>query len=55
MKDSLEVIHFHVKSRGTQGLVFVQITFERCTINFYFEKGKVHIKTTIADLYSLLV
>ena len=55
MKDSLEVIHFHVKSRGTQGLVFVQITFARCTINFYFEKDKVDIKTTIADLYSLLV
>ena len=27
MKDNVKVNHFHVKRRGVQGLVFVQITF----------------------------
>ena len=29
MKDNVEVIHFYIKSRGVQGLVFAQITLER--------------------------
>ena len=43
MKDSAEVILFHIKSRGAQGLVFVQIKFENCTTNFYFENGEISI------------
>ena len=50
MKDNVEVIHFHIKSRGAQGLVFVQITFEKYSTNFYFENGEVGVKTTIANL-----
>ena len=49
MKDNVEVIHFHIKSKGVQGLVLVQITFEKYTTNFYFENGEVDIKTTIAN------
>ena len=29
---------FIYKNRDLQGLIFVQITFEKCTTNFYFEK-----------------
>ena len=50
MKDNVEVIHFHIKSRGVQGFIFVEITFEKCTLNFCFENGEVGIKTTIANL-----
>ena len=49
MKDNVEVIHFHIKSKGVQGLVLVQITFEKYTTNFYFENGEVDIKTAIAN------
>ena len=49
MKDNVEVIHFHIKSKGVQGLVLVQITFEKYTTNFYLENGEVDIKTTIAN------
>ena len=55
MKDNLEVMHFYIKSRGMQGLVFVQIWFEKCTTNFYFENGEIGIKTTITKLQPLLV
>ena len=41
MKDNVEMIHFHIKSRGAQGLVFVKIMLEKCTTNFYFENDKV--------------
>ena len=41
MKENVEVIHFHIKSRGVQGLVFVQITFKNCTLNFYFENSEM--------------
>ena len=54
MKDNFEVIHFHIKSRDAQDLVLVQITFGKCTTNFDFENGKVGIKTTIANLQTLL-
>ena len=50
MKDNIGVIHFHIKYPGVQALVFVQITFEKCTSNFYFENSKVGIKRTIANL-----
>ena len=43
-KGNVEVIHFHIKSRGVQGLAFVQITFENCTLNFYFEQRNLYKK-----------
>ena len=49
MKVNAEVTHSHVKTRSMQGLVFVQ-TFEICLRNFYFERGEVGLKRTIADL-----
>ena len=51
MKDNARVIHFHIKSRGVQGFVFVQIAFEKCTTNLYFENGKVAIKTVIPNFF----
>ena len=54
MKDTAEVIHFDIKVRGVQGLLFVQITFDKCTTNIYFENGKVGLKTTIANFQPLL-
>ena len=53
IKDNVENIHFHVKRRGVQGQVFVPITFENCTLNFYFENGEFGIKKTIANLQPL--
>ena len=50
MKNNIEVIQFDIKSWGVQGLVIVQVTFEKCTISFNFENGEAGIKTTIADL-----
>ena len=50
MKDNIEVIDFHVKSRSVQGLVFVKITVEKYTKKYYFENGKVVIKMTIVSL-----
>ena len=50
MKDNVGVIHFQIKVRGREGLVFVQITCEKCTKNFYFENDEVDIKKTIANL-----
>ena len=50
MKDNVGVIHFQIKVRGREGFVFVQITCEKCTKNFYFENGEVDIKKTIANL-----
>ena len=38
-----------------QGLVFVQVKFEKCTTNFYFENGEVGIKTAIANLQPVLM
>ena len=32
MKEYIEVIHFHIKSRGVSGLTFAQITFKKYTI-----------------------
>ena len=55
MKYNVEVLYFQIKSRDVESLVFVQITFERCTINFYFKNGEVSVKTTIANLQPLLV
>ena len=49
-KKILEVIHFHIKRRDRQGIVFVQTTFEKCNTNFHFENSKVGIKRTISNL-----
>ena len=49
MKDNFKVIHFHIKSRGVQGLAFVEITCEKCTANLQSENGEVGIKTRIAN------
>ena len=54
MKDNVDVIRFYVKSRGEQGLLFVQIMFETNTRNFYFENGEVGRKMTIVNLQPLL-
>ena len=50
MKNNIEVIQFHIKSWGVQGLVTVQVTFAKCTTSFNFENDEAGIKTTIADL-----
>ena len=50
MKGNFEVIHFNIKSRTVQGLLFVQITFGKYAANFYFENDEVSIKTTVASL-----
>ena len=50
MKGNVEVIYFHIKARGTQGLIFMQIRFAKSTTNFYFKNDKVSVKTTIAYL-----
>ena len=42
VKDNVEVNH-GIRKRGAQGLVFVQITLEKCTANFYFENSKSDI------------
>ena len=38
------VIHFHMKSRGVQGRIFVQKIIEKCATNFCFENREVGIK-----------
>ena len=38
------VIHFHMKSRGVQGRIFVQTIIEKCATNFCFENREVGIK-----------
>ena len=56
MKENVEVIHFHIKSWGVLGLVFVQIMFENCTLNFFFgnsEIGKKKDDCHIAALISI--
>ena len=35
MEDNAKMIHFHIKGRGMQSLVFVQITFENYATNLY--------------------
>ena len=54
MKDTVEVIHFDIKVRDVQGLLFVQITFDKCTTNIYFENSKVGLKATSANCQPLL-
>ena len=54
MKDNVELVHYHIKSRGVQSSVLVQIAFEKCTLNFYFENSEVGIKTIMANLQPLL-
>ena len=50
IKGIVKIIYFHIKGRRVQGLVFVQITFEKCTANLYFENGVVGIKTATVNL-----
>ena len=50
MKDNVKVIHSRIKGRDVQGLVFVQIAFEKYITNFYFQSSQVGIKTKIANL-----
>ena len=45
-----EVNYFHIKRRCVKGPVFVQITFGKCTPNFYFENRKDGKKMTIGNL-----
>lgn len=47
MKDNVELIHFDVKSRGVQGLVFMEITFAS---NIYFENDRVGVERIIVNL-----
>lgn len=54
MKDNDEVIHFYIKSRDVQGLVFRQITFKKWTLNFYFENRETGTKPINANLQSSL-
>ena len=54
MKDNAKMIHFLIKRMGVQGHVFVPITFENCTLNFYFENGEFGTKKTIANLQPLI-
>ena len=41
MNENVKVTHFHIKSKGAQGLVFTQIIFEKYTTNFYSKNSKV--------------
>ena len=38
-----------------QGLVLVQIMFEKYTTNLYFENGKADIKTAVANLRPMTI
>lgn len=40
MNRNVELIHFHMKSRGMQVLV-LGLTFKKCTIKLNFENGEV--------------
>ena len=55
MKGNAKVIHFHIKGRAVQGLIFVQITFEKYTTNFYFQNSQIGIKMKIANLQPFLI
>ena len=50
MEDNVEVIHFHIKRRGVQGLVFLQITFEKCTANLYFENAQDSTEMAVVNV-----
>ena len=52
MKD-IEMIDFLIKV-GVQGLVSLQIKFEKCNTSFYFKYGEDGIKMMIANLQSSL-
>ena len=48
MKDNVKMIHFDIKARSEQSVVFAQIGFEKDTSNFYIENEEVNIKTLIS-------
>ena len=45
---------WNIKYRSVQGHIFVQITLENSTLNFFFENGQIGIKKTIAILQPLI-
>ena len=46
MKDNVKEVHFGVKSKSVQSLIFIQIMFETCAAIFYFDNSEVGTKTT---------
>ena len=50
MKENVNLILFHIKSRGVQGLAIVQITYEKFDTNSYFKNGEVTIEATATKL-----
>ena len=48
MKVNFEAIHFHIKSRGVQSLVFVQTAFENRTLNFGIKKTSANFQSLLA-------
>ena len=50
MKENVNLILFHMKSRGVQGLAIVQITYEKFDTNSYFKNGEVTIEATATKL-----
>ena len=45
---------WNIKCSCVQGHVFVQITFENCTLNLFFENDEIGIKKEIAILQPVL-
>ena len=45
---------WNIKCRSVQGHVFEQVTFENCTLNFFFENSETGMKETIAIFQPLL-
>ena len=52
MKDNVKVIHFDIKTRSEQSLVFFRIAFEKDTANFHFENEEVNKKILISNKLS---
>ena len=50
MKENVNLILFHIKSRGVQGLAIVQITYEKFDTNSHFKNGEVTIEATATKL-----
>ena len=53
-EDNVEVMRFHIKSNCVQNLVFVEIKFQKCTMNFDLENDEVGLKMTTVNLKTLL-
>ena len=50
MKENVNLILFHIKSRSVQGLAIAQITYEKFDINSYFKNREVTIEATATKL-----